>query len=102
MYLLILQLARDPHLFRTFGKAWYGENEMFRSYPSFPAQLLLSPSFQRVSSASRELYTDFFAKLQGFLGATIQNFSIPEAWNATAPVDVPVNTYLNEVRVVAC
>ncbi|OCB84568.1 amidase signature enzyme [Sanghuangporus baumii] len=89
-------LTRDPYLFRDFGKAWYAENELFRSYPSFPKQILLSPSFATVDAAASAIYADFFAKLTGLLGATTQNFSIEETWNATNPVGVPVNVYLNE------
>ncbi|KAL5508468.1 COQ2 [Sanghuangporus vaninii] len=89
-------LTRDPYLFRDFGKAWYAENELFRSYPSFPKQFLLSPSFATVNADASAIYADFFAKLTGLLGATMQNFSIAETWNATNPVGVPVNVYLNE------
>ncbi|KAL5527170.1 hypothetical protein ACEPAG_5961 [Sanghuangporus baumii] len=89
-------LTRDPYLFRDFGKAWYAENESFRSYPSFPKEFLLSSSFAAVDAAASAIYTDFFAKLAGLLGATTQNFSIAETWNATNPVGVPVNVYLNE------
>lgn len=71
---------------------------MFSTFPSFPKQLLLSPSFASVAPASVEVYANFFSKLQDFLGATQKNFSIAEQWNATSGVGIPVTTYLNEVR----
>ncbi|KAH8112112.1 amidase signature enzyme [Phellopilus nigrolimitatus] len=89
-------LARDPRLFRSFGKAWYGENTMFRSYPSFPTKLLLSPDFQGLTPAATDVYNSFFAQLQACLGASVQNFTIADAWNTTSGVGVPVNSYLNE------
>ncbi|THG97905.1 hypothetical protein EW145_g7517, partial [Phellinidium pouzarii] len=89
-------LARDPYLFRDFGKAWYGENPMFQDYKKFPSKLLLSPSLQSMSPAATEVFDDFIANLQKFLGASVHNFSIAEAWNETSGVDIPVNTYMNE------
>ncbi|KAA1466956.1 amidase signature enzyme [Dentipellis sp. KUC8613] len=87
-------ISRDPKLFSTFGKAWYAES--FKSYPSFPRKILLSSDFERVSSNASTVYDAFFQKLQSFLGATISNFSIPQAWNETSGVETPVDILLNQ------
>lgn len=90
-------MTRDPKLFQTFGKSWYGENTLFKSYPSFPKTLLLAPSFESVSEPAMEVYNSFFTKLQDFLGATIANYSIADNWNQTSGISTPVATYLNAV-----
>lgn len=91
------QIARDPVLFATFGKSWYSGS--FESYSAFPAKMLVSSEFSGVSSAAMAVYADFFSKLQTFLGAEVtSNFSIPEQWNETSGVGVPLTTWLNTVR----
>ncbi|TFY83359.1 hypothetical protein EWM64_g647 [Hericium alpestre] len=89
-------MARDPHLFSQFGKAWYSGS--FQSFPSFPQQILLSDSFKSLSANASAVYDDFFGKLRTFLGqnATIANFSIPAQWNQTSETGVSVNKLLNE------
>lgn len=71
---------------------------MFKSYPSFPKSLLLSPSFGSVSAPALEIYNSFFAKLQSFLGSSVGNFSVTTQWNATSGVPSPVNVFMNEVN----
>ncbi|EIM85123.1 amidase signature enzyme [Stereum hirsutum FP-91666 SS1] len=87
-------IARDPNLFATFGKSWYSGS--FDSYSSFPTKMFVSSEFESVSDAAFALYSDFFDKVKGYLGAEVtSNFSIPGYWNETSDVGVPLTTLLN-------
>lgn len=97
LQLVSFQLARDPYLFRTFGKTWYGQNPNLTSYPSFPQKILLSSGFASVSAPAAAIYSDFFSKLADLLGATTQNVSIVALWNQTSGQSMPITTMLNAV-----
>lgn len=75
-------LTMDAHKFAEYGKAYYGGNSTFRSYPSFPKKLLYlvdpetpgdkglpSPGFfPSKNSAAAPLYESFVRHLEAFLG----------------------------------
>lgn len=61
--------------------------------------MFVSSEFESVSDAAFAVYSDFFDKVAGYLGANVtSNFSIPAYWNETSDAGVPLTTLLNTVR----
>jgi len=73
-------LTTDAQQFAAFGKAYYGGNTTFKSYPSFPKKLLYmvdpdkslntpSPGFFPANNpTAAPIFEDFVSALEGFLG----------------------------------
>ena len=70
-------LARDPTLFQSFAKIWYGNR--FISYSNFPKNILYSTQFLNLSLTAAKLFQNFSKKLNDFLGSngtTLFNVSL--------------------------
>ncbi|KAI9745492.1 MAG: hypothetical protein M1818_001026 [Claussenomyces sp. TS43310] len=104
-------VARRAQDFATWGKAWYGGNPIFKSYPSFPTKIIYpidtpginatlypSPGFFPSSyNESQPLYDTFVAKLEAFLGVNKTEFDFYTEYRATSGTSLYPPDHVGEV-----
>ncbi|KAF1994728.1 amidase signature enzyme [Amniculicola lignicola CBS 123094] len=104
-------VARSAVQFSTWGKAWYSSNPLFKSYPSFPTQLIYpidtpginvteypSPGFFPSSvNASQPLFDAFIEKLEAILNTTKAEYDLYTEYKDTSGTGLYPPDHVGEV-----
>ncbi|KAF2111070.1 amidase signature domain-containing protein [Lophiotrema nucula] len=104
-------VTRSAAEFSTWGKAWYGENPVFKSYTSFPTKLIYpidtpgintteypSPGFFPSSlNDSQPLYDAFIAALESILNTTKLEYDFYSEYKDTSGTGLYPPDHVGEV-----
>jgi hypothetical protein len=86
------RLARSPFLSSTVGKEWYAGLGGLKSYSKLPSSLLVRTDLTFVLYQEQlDLYEDFIAKLESFMGISRTDVNITSAWAETSNISQSLN-----------
>jgi hypothetical protein len=90
--------ARDPTLFQTFAKTWYGDR--FIWYSKFPKTILYSAQFSDLSPTTTKFFGSFFNKLSKFLGSNGTTlFNVSSAFTTSNITNTSLDDYYYETYI---